>query len=147
MRTAGITIQVISPTSGEFSNLEERSTAFIEEVNEDCPPTEKADDRNTTQTQKVEEEIISAVQESSTSQPTAPTSESSTKPAASPSGTSMTDKQTLPNPESEMNQSIPSHWDTDPTPSQDKTKLDAWTPKVGQPLMDMFGMTILPHQI
>lgn len=138
---AGITIQVLSPTSGKISNLEERPSAFVEEVNEDRPPTEKTDDGNTTQKQKAEEEIISAVQQPMAI-PTTP--ESSTEFAPSPPDTSMTDEQPLPNPESEMNQSIPSHWDTDPTPSQDKTKLDAWTPKVGQPLMDMFGMTVLP---
>ena len=138
---AGISIQVLSPTSAGFPNVEEVSTAFIEEVNEEPLRVEKTDGRITAQTQKVEELI--SVEEGSSSQRTAILThipKSSFKPTTSTHST--TGEQTPLDPE--MNQSIPSSWDTDPTPSQDKSKLDAWAPKVGQPLMDMLGMTVLP---
>ena len=127
---AEISIQILSPTSPAFSNSAETPTAFIEEVVA----------KSTISTQKAEERTP-AVQD-------APSANADlTTKSATAHAPWMVNKETLPHPESEQCLSIPPRWDAnpdDPPSAHDRLRLDAWVPKVGQPLMALFGMTVLP---
>lgn len=141
---AEITIQILSPTSPGFSHFGETPTVFIGEVNKENQIVEKTDVSNASQSKNVEEGTAEEISASQGTEILARPPESTTEPAL---GTQMPDEQRSLHTESETNQSIPSRWDAAPddlTSSEEKSRLEVWIPKVGQPLMDLFGMTVLP---
>jgi len=147
---AHISIQVVPPTSPGFVDPDGIPAAFIEEIieSDDEVGTARAGSNSEASKREVGESSVSAILETMKQTSTA-SSRVLADPELKADPTSDAVSNAMPPATTTDPQSIPWRWDT--VPSDDSARfseaqdlLDAWKPKVTQPLMGLFGMTTLP---
>ncbi|KAJ3479614.1 hypothetical protein NLJ89_g12321 [Agrocybe chaxingu] len=163
--TAEIRIEVLSPTSPGFVDMEEHhrpsgfSEAFIEEIVEGEETKTKTEGIMTVEAKAEEKNRAEGNQDASTpSQPppgpkhtpdtpnwaAAPLESASALPPPNPAPANQPNSSISDNHDHELN------WDwrsnEPPTAAQRQANIDRWFPPIRQPFLEILGMTVLPLQ-